>query len=61
MPVIQVFTEIHNETALGFKKRLTLLSDRSNLYLFNFIEAFMLNLLSGGTIFDKATLSWGEF
>lgn len=43
------------------KKSLTLLSYRSNLYLLNLIKAFLLNLLSGGTNFDKATLSWGEF
>ena len=44
-----------------FKKRLTLVSYRSNLYLFILIKTFLLNLLSGGTIFDKAILSWGEF
>lgn len=43
------------------KKRLTLLSYRSNLYLSILIMTFLLNLLSGGTNFDKANLSWGEF
>lgn len=43
------------------KKSLTLSSYRSNLYLSILIKTFLLNLLSGGTNFDKATLSWGEF